>query len=138
MNPDEIHDSPNNLVDLFEQSVIKWPDIRFFGGKNQESGQYEWLTRRQIAVRVDHLRGALAKLGLSKGDKVGIIIIIASSGSSVNRRSTGWAGYSYPCICRRFRNFWKYIISDAAIKFLFVGTRASTKKSKISSRKSIR
>ena len=72
MDPNTVYDYPNNLVDLFEESVTRFPDIRFMGTKNPESGKYEWLSRKQIAERVDNLRGALKKHGLSKGDKAGI------------------------------------------------------------------
>jgi long-subunit acyl-CoA synthetase (AMP-forming) len=64
-----VYDNPNNLVDLFEQSVAKYPDNRLFGTKNQASGQYEWVTYRYVADRVDHLRGALKKLGFPKATK---------------------------------------------------------------------
>ncbi len=47
-----VYDSPNNLVDLFEQSVAKWPNNRLFGTKNPASGKYEWITRREVAGRV--------------------------------------------------------------------------------------
>jgi len=72
MDPDTVYDNPNNLVDLFEHSVTKFPDIRFLGTKNPESGKHEWLSRKQIAERLDNLRGALAKLGFTKGDKASI------------------------------------------------------------------
>ena len=60
---DTVYDNPNNLVDLFEQSVAKYPNNRLFGTKNPSSGQYEWVTFKQVADRVSNLRGA-AKLGL--------------------------------------------------------------------------
>ena len=71
---DKYYTSPNNLVDLFESSVKRYPNNRLFGTKNQASGQYEWVTFKQVADRVDNLRGALKKLGLSKGEKVGVIL----------------------------------------------------------------
>ena len=74
VNIDAVYDNPNNLVDAFEQSVVKYPNNRLFGTKNPASGQYEWVTFKQVADRVDNLRGALKKLGLSKGDKVGVIL----------------------------------------------------------------
>ena len=56
---DKYFTSPNNLVNLFESSVKRWPDNRLFGTKNQASGQYEWVTYKQVADSVDNLRGAL-------------------------------------------------------------------------------
>src|SRR5512145_1477903 len=69
-----VYDNPNNLVDLFEQSVARWPGNRLFGTKNPASGQYEWVTYQQVAERINNLRGALKKSGLSQGDKVGVIL----------------------------------------------------------------
>ena len=68
------YDNPNNLVDLFEQSVVKYPNNRLFGTKNPASDQYEWVTFKQVAARVDNLRGGLNTLGLEKGEKVGVIL----------------------------------------------------------------
>jgi len=120
MDPNEIYDSPNNLVDLFEQSVTKWPDIRFLGTKNQAIGKYEWLTRKQIAVRVDNLRGALKKLGLSKGEKVGIIINNCVEWFVCEQAVHGLGGVFVPMYLQELQKVWQYIITDAAIKFLFV------------------
>ena len=120
MDPNTVYDNPNNLVDLFEQSVSQWPDIRFLGVKNPEAGKYEWLTRRQIADRVDNLRGALAKHGLSKGDKVGIIINNCVEWLVCEQAVHGLGGVFVPMYLQELPKIWKYIITDAAIKFLFV------------------
>ncbi len=120
MDPNAIYGNPNNLVDLFEQSVTKFPDIRFLGTKNPESGKYEWLSRRQIAERVDKLRGALAKLGLAKDDKVGIIINNCVEWFVCEQAVHGLGGVFVPMYLQELPKVWKYIITDATIKFLFV------------------
>jgi len=120
MDPNTVYDYPNNLVDLFEQSVTQFPDIRFLGTKNPESGKYEWLSRRQIAERVDNLRGALAKLGLSKGDKAGIIINNCVEWFVCEQAVHGLGGVFVPMYLQELQKVWKYIITDASIKFLFV------------------
>ena len=74
VNVSTVYDNPNNLVDLFEQSLAKWANNRLFGTKNPASGQYEWITYKQVADRVDNLRGALKKLGLAKNEKVGVLL----------------------------------------------------------------
>jgi len=116
MDPNTVYDYPNNLVDLFEQSVTQFPDIRFLGTKNPESGKYEWLSRRQIAERVDNLRGALAKLGLSKGDKAGIIINNCVEWFVCEQAVHGLGGVFVPMYLQRLQKVWKYIITDASIK----------------------
>ncbi len=120
MDPNTVYDYPNNLVDLFEQSVTKFPDIRFLGTKNPEAGKYDWLSRKQIAERVDNLRGALAKLGFTKGDKAGIIINNCAEWFVCEQAVHGLGGVFVPMYLQELQKVWKYIITDAAIKFLFV------------------
>ena len=118
--PNTVYDYPNNLVDLFEESAKKFPDIRFLGTKNPQSGQYEWLSRKQIAERVDNLRGALAKLGLTKGDKAGIIINNCVDWFVCEQAVHGLGAAFVPMYLQELPKTWKYIVTDAAVKFLFV------------------
>lgn len=120
MDPNTVYDYPNNLVDLFEESVTKFPDIRFLGTKNQETGKYEWLTRKQIAERVNNLRNALAKFGLTKGDKAGIIINNCVEWFVCEQAVHGLGAAFVPMYLQELPKTWKYIITDAAVKFLFV------------------
>jgi long-chain acyl-CoA synthetase len=120
VDPNTVYDYPNNLVDLFEKSVVDFPDIRFLGVKNQETGKYDWLTRTQIAARVNNLRGALKKLGLSKGDKAGIIINNCVEWFVCEQAVHGLGATFVPMYLQELPRMWKYVISDAAIKFLFV------------------
>lgn len=48
---------PDNLADLFETAVSKFADNDLFGTKNAARTGYDWVTYRQVAERVDHLRG---------------------------------------------------------------------------------
>ncbi len=48
-------DKPDNLVELFESSVKRFPDRPFLGTKNKQ-GVYEWVTYREVGRRVDNLR----------------------------------------------------------------------------------
>ena len=120
MDPNAVYDYPNNLVDLFEESLKNFPDIRFMGTKNQESGKYEWLTRRQIAERINNLRSALAKLGLTKGDRAGIIINNCVEWFICEQAVHGLGAAFVPMYLQELPKTWKYIVTDAAVKFLFV------------------
>ncbi len=120
LNLNDVYKSPNNLVDLFEQSVAKWPDRRLFGVKNPATGQYEWISRKQVAERVNNLRGALSKLGLSKGDKVGVIVNNCVEWCVCEMASLGLGAAFVPMYEKELKKIWQYIISDAGVKFLFV------------------
>lgn len=119
-NVNTVYDSPNNLVDLFEQSVAKWPDKRLFGVKNQASGQYEWITRKEVAERVNNLRSALKKIGMTKGDKVGIIINNCAEWYVCEQACHSLGGVFVPMYEQELKKTWQYIITDAAVKFLFI------------------
>jgi len=120
VNLNEVYKDPNNLVDLFEMSVAKWPDRRLFGVKNPGTGQYEWISRAQVAERVNNLRGALAKLGLSKGDKVGVIVNNCVEWCVCEMASLGLGAAFVPMYEKELKKIWQYIVSDSAVKFLFV------------------
>ncbi len=115
----KVYDNPNNLVDLFEQSVVKYPDNRLFGTKNPASGQYEWVTFKQVADRVNHLRGALKKLGLSKGDKVGVILNNCTEWYICEQATHSLGGVFVPMYLQELPKVMQYIVSDAGVKFLF-------------------
>jgi long-subunit acyl-CoA synthetase (AMP-forming) len=132
VNIDEVYGNPNNLVDLFEQSVAKYGNNRLFGTKSQASGKYEWTTYRQVADRVNNLRGALKKIGLAKGDSVGVILHNCQEWFICEQAVHGLGGVFVPMYLQEMPKVIEYIVKDAAVKFLFVAHAGSTKKSRIS------
>jgi len=112
-------DKPDNLVELFEETVAKFGDKEWMGTKNS-SGVYEWVTYHQVSRRIDNLRAGLASLGVGKGDSVGII----------DNNSVAWATACFATygLCARFvpmykvelEKIWKYIVTDSFTRVLFV------------------
>lgn len=119
VNLDAVYDNPNNLVDLFEQSVAKFPSNRLFGTKNPESGQYEWVTFKQVADRVNNLRGALKKLGFSKGEKIGVILQNCTEWFILEQATHGLGGVFVPMYLQELPKVIEYIVRDSGVKFLF-------------------
>ncbi|PKN52584.1 MAG: long-chain fatty acid--CoA ligase [Deltaproteobacteria bacterium HGW-Deltaproteobacteria-13] len=117
---DAYYTKPNNLVDLFENSVAKFSSRNLFGTKNKETNQYEWITYGAVAERVNNLRGALNKLGLSKGEKVGVIVSNSVEWFVCANATHGLGGVFVPMYEKELQKVWQYIIKDAAIKYLFV------------------
>jgi long-chain acyl-CoA synthetase len=122
-NLDTYYTKPNNLVDLFEGSVAKFADRPLLGIKNKATDQYEWVTFGAVAERVNNLRGALNKLGLNKGEKVGVIVGNSVEWLVCEQATHGLGGVFIPMYEKELQKVWQYIIQDAEIKYLFVSTQ---------------
>lgn len=113
------YEKPDNLVELLEASVAKYPDNLLFGKKNPQK-VYEWVTYREVGKRVDNLRAALARLGVKKGDSVGIIANNRTEFAVVAFAAYGLGARFVPMYEQELEKIWKYIITDSAVKVLFV------------------
>jgi len=113
---------PYNLVELFEEATKKFADLELFGTKDTDSGEYRWVTYRQVAERVDNLRGGLAGLGVGPGDGVAIISNNRVEWAVASYASYGRGARFVPMYEAELTRIWKYIISDSGCKLLFVAT----------------
>ena len=113
-------DKPDNLVEMFERSAARFGGNRWMGTKNAAKDGYEWVTYDQTAQRIANLRGGLARLGIERGDAVGII-----ANNRVEWAIACYATYSLaaryvPMYEAELEKTWKYIVADAAIRVLLV------------------
>ena len=115
-------EKPDNLVELIENSVEKYPDNKMFGTKNKD-GEYEWITYREIGKRIDNLRGGLSQAGIEKGDAVGIIVSNRKEWAITAFATFGLGGRYIPMYEKELVKIWKHIINDGGIKLLLVATR---------------
>jgi len=113
-------DKPDNLVAMFEESVAKFSGNLWMGTKNVARDGYDWVTYDQVAQRIANLRGGLARLGIEKGDAVGIIANNRVEWASACYATYSLAGRYVPMYEAELEKTWKYIVSDAAVKVLFV------------------
>jgi long-chain acyl-CoA synthetase len=114
-----VYDPPDNLVDIFENSVSQYANNSFIGEKDSD-GVYQWVTYKQVATRVNNLRAGLSAIGVKAGDTVGII---ASNRKEwfIGEQATQGLGAAYvPMYEKELLSMWDYIVKDAAIKVLFV------------------
>jgi len=114
-----VYEPPDNLVDIFENSISKYPNNPLIGEKDS-SGIYQWVTYSEIATRVNNLRAGLFAIGVKAGDTVGII---ANNRKEwlIGEIATQGLGAAYvPMYEKELVSMWKYIIKDAEIKILFV------------------
>jgi long-subunit acyl-CoA synthetase (AMP-forming) len=61
---------PDNVVEILEKSVSKFPQRPFLGTKNKRLKQYDWITFSDFGKRVDNVRSGLSQLGIAKDDAV--------------------------------------------------------------------
>lgn len=112
-------DKPDNLVELFENSVKKFSDRPFLGTKNKQ-GVYEWVTFGEVGRRVDNLRAGLAGLGVKRGDGVGIISNNSTDWAVGHYATVGLGAFYVPMYEAELVHVWEYIVKDSGVKVLFV------------------
>jgi long-chain acyl-CoA synthetase len=115
-------EKPDNLVELIENSLAKYPDNAMFGTKNN-AGEYEWVTYREVGDRIDNLRGGLSQAGIEKGDAVGIIASNRTEWAIIAFATFGLCGRYIPMYEKELVKIWKHIINDGGIKLLLVATQ---------------
>ncbi len=113
-------DKPDNLVEMFEESVARFGSNLWMGTKNKTRDSYNWVTYDQVAQRIANLRGGLAHLGIQKGDAVGIIANNRVEWAAACYATYSLAGRYVPMYEAELEKTWRYIIEDAAVRVLFV------------------
>ena len=115
-------DKPDNLVEMFEESVARYGGNLWMGTKNAARDGYDWVTYDQVGQRIVNLRGGLANLGIRKGDAVGIIANNRVEWAAACYATYSLAGRYVPMYEAELEKTWRYIIADAAVRVLFVST----------------
>lgn len=116
-------DKPDNLVEIFEESVSKYANNPLFGTKNL-SGVYEWVTYSDVSRMVDGVRSGLSGIGIKKGDAVGIIASNRTEWAVCCYASYGIGALFVPMYEAELEKVQKYIIRDSGVKALFVTKRS--------------
>ncbi len=114
-----VYEAPDNLVDFFEQSAKRYASNLFIGAKDA-AGEYQWSTYRDLAARIDNLRGGLYAAGVRAGDTVGIIANNCKEWFIGEIATQGLGAAYVPMYEKELVSMWKYIIRDADVKVLLV------------------
>jgi long-chain acyl-CoA synthetase len=117
---DKYYKHPRNLVDLFEDTAAKWGDRNAIGTKNLQTRQYEWISYKSLAQRINNARSGINQLGINKGDAVGVIIGNSVEWYVLENAAHGLGAIFVPMYEKELQNTWQYIIKDSQIKHLFV------------------
>lgn len=110
---------PDNLVEMFEESLAQYSRRPLFGTPDQE-GVYSWTTYGEIGKRIDDLRAGLIQLEIQAGDAVGVIANNRVEWAVAAFATFGLGGRFIPMYENELPRIWKHIIKDGQIKVLFV------------------
>jgi long-chain acyl-CoA synthetase len=114
-------DKFSTLVEMYENSIRRFGDNKLFGVKT--NGEYKWSTYKQFGEQVDAVRGALAGLGVGKGDTVSVIANNRVEWAVCAYATYGRAASYCPMYESQLVKDWEYIIRDSSTKVLFVATQ---------------
>lgn len=115
---------PDNVVEILEKTISRFPDRPFLGTKNKALKQYDWLTYADFGKRVDNLRSGLSQLGIQKGDAVGVISNNSANWAVCFLAANGLDARFVPMYEAELTQVWKYIIGDAGIKVLLISKKS--------------
>ncbi|MBL8784631.1 MAG: long-chain fatty acid--CoA ligase [Deltaproteobacteria bacterium] len=102
---------------MFEKSTKKFADRPLFGVK--KAGVYQWTTYREIAKKVDDLRGGLATLGVGPGDRVAVIADNRPEWAIAAYAVYGLGAQYVPMYEAQLPKEWEYILKDSGTKLVF-------------------
>ena len=110
----------NTLHDLMANASERYAERPALGVKTD--GEYQYLTYAEVGQKIEAFRGALAALGVGKGDKVAII-----SRNRLEWVVTAYAGYglgavNVPMYEQQKPSDWEYILQDSGAKVLIAST----------------
>ncbi|TNE44109.1 MAG: long-chain fatty acid--CoA ligase [Deltaproteobacteria bacterium] len=100
-----------SLVDMQETSCKDFANNKLFGTKR--NGNYEWITYKEFAEKVDQCRAALAALGVTKGNKVAVIADNRVEWAVAAYATYGLNAHYVPMYESQLPKDWKFIIEDS-------------------------
>ena len=115
------YEKPDNLVEWWEESVKKFRANTLFWVRN-DKGMLDSITYGEIGRRIDDARGGLARTGIREGDFVGIIANNRPEWCILSYATYGRNARFVPMYEKEPARTWKYILTDSAVKVLFVSS----------------
>lgn len=114
---------PDNVVEILEKAISKYPQRPYLGTKNKELKKYDWITYADLGKRVDNVRSGLSQLGIVKDDAVGVICNNSTEWAICFYATNGLGARFVPMYEAELVQVWKYIINDAKVKVLFISKK---------------
>ena len=116
------------MNDIFRSSIEKFGDRDLFGTK--KNGSWSWTKYKEFGEMVDSFRGALADLGVKRGDIVAIISDNRVEWAVTAYASFGLAAALVPMYEAMLEKDWEFIAKDCGAKILVVAKKDILEKTK--------
>ncbi len=110
-----------NLVELYQKSCARFAERPLYG--TRRDGQWEWLGYGEFARLVDQFRGGLARLGVTKGDRVAIISDNCVQWAVACYATYGLGAAYVPMYEAQLPKEWKFILDDCAAKVVIAANQ---------------
>ncbi len=117
-----------NLVDVFDQSIAEFSSRELFGTK--KNGTWTWTTYAEFGAQVNELRGGLASIGVTRGDKVAVIADNRVEWAVIAYACFGLGASMVPMYEAQHDKDWEFIVRDCEAKVLVCATEAIVGKTK--------
>jgi long-chain acyl-CoA synthetase len=110
-----------SLWDLFEKSTSTHAHKPLFGTKL--GGAWRWIAYDEFRKDVDRFRGALARLGVGRGDRVAIVGPNGVEWAIAAYATYGRGASFVPMYEAQHAEEWEFILSDSGAKVVIAGAR---------------
>jgi len=110
------------LTDIFHHATSSYGERELFGTKR--GGAWHWMTYREFGQEVDRMRGALAGLGVGRGDAIAVIADNRVEWAVLAYASFGLGAALVPMYEAQSEKDWEFIAEDCGARVLAVANTA--------------
>jgi long-chain acyl-CoA synthetase len=116
------------MNDIFRSSIDKYGERQLFGTK--KSGSWNWTTYKEFGEMVDKFRGALADLGVKRGDHICVIADNRVEWAVTAYAAFGLGAAVVPMYEAMLDKDWEFIAKDCKASMLVVAKKDILEKTK--------
>ncbi|HEY1957895.1 MAG TPA: long-chain fatty acid--CoA ligase [Polyangiaceae bacterium] len=115
-----------NLVDVYDHAIKQFAARELFGTK--KNGAWIWTTYADFGAQVEKARGALASLGVGRGDKIAVIADNRVEWAVIAYACFGLGAAMVPMYEAQHDKDWEFIIADCDAKLVVVANKTILEK----------
>jgi long-chain acyl-CoA synthetase len=116
------------LLDIETYSLKAFPERKLFGTKKE--GTWTWTTYGEFGKMIERMRGGLASLGLTRGDRLAVIANNRVEWAVCAYAAFGLGVAYVPMYEAQNEKDWKFIVNDCEAKVLIVANEKILAKAK--------